>query len=407
MNAAVSVQGISKRYELGGRSASLRESLTGLARAWRRPRPAPETLWALRDVSFEVPEGQAFAIIGRNGAGKSTLLKLLSRITAPTAGRIELRGRVASLLEVGTGFHPELTGRENIFLNGTILGMSRAEVRGKLDEIVAFSGVERFLDTPVKHYSTGMYVRLAFSVAAHIEPEILIIDEVLAVGDAEFQRRCLGKMENVAGSGRTVLFVSHNLQAVETLCPTAILLEGGKLVAQGPTSSVVARYIAGGSLGGLERVWSEETPQGEHQLWVRAVRVEPRFQEGEEPVINVTTPLDVVIDFTSRGEVPVHLNLSLHLLTMNGECVFNVGSDPVTAGRGSYRAICHIPGDLLNNGIFHIDLMLVRDTTTPLQTLERAVTFEVADKRENSLYFGKWPGYVRPRLSFPVRTLSP
>src|SRR5689334_10972101 len=202
-----------------------------------------EEFWALKDVSFEVQQGEVLGIIGRNGAGKSTLLKILSRITEPTDGRVTLRGRVASLLEVGTGFHAELTGRENIYLNGAILGMTRAEIRRKFDEIVAFAGVEKFLDTPVKRYSSGMYVRLAFAVAAHLEPEILVVDEVLAVGDAQFQKKCLGKMEEAGSSGRTVLFVSHNLLAVQRLCPRSLLLDGGRIVADGESSQVIQTYL--------------------------------------------------------------------------------------------------------------------------------------------------------------------
>jgi lipopolysaccharide transport system ATP-binding protein len=247
----ISVAGLSKRYviEHESRHDNLRDTLHHTARKlWRRFRWGTgfqkEEFWALRDVSFEVQRGEVVGIIGRNGAGKSTLLKILSRITEPTAGRIELRGRVASLLEVGTGFHPELSGRENIFLNGAILGMSRAEIRRKFDEIVAFAEVEQFLDTPVKHYSSGMYVRLAFAVAAHLEPEILIVDEVLAVGDYAFQRKCLGKMSAVAGQeGRTVLFVSHNLGAVTSLCTRALWLVQGHLRSCGPTAAVVADYV--------------------------------------------------------------------------------------------------------------------------------------------------------------------
>ena len=249
----IAVSELSKRYRLGhlARYDTLRDALghgiRRLARFGREDRAgaAREDFWALRDVSFEVKRGEVIGIIGRNGAGKSTLLKILSRITEPTTGTIELRGRVASLLEVGTGFHPELSGRENVFLNGAILGMSRGEIRRKFDEIVAFAEVERFLDTPVKHYSSGMYVRLAFAVAAHLEPEILVVDEVLAVGDAQFQKKCLGKMRQVSsGEGRTVLFVSHNMPAVQALCQRALHLHGGRIVASGEVDPVISRYLA-------------------------------------------------------------------------------------------------------------------------------------------------------------------
>ncbi|MEM6843553.1 MAG: ABC transporter ATP-binding protein [Bacteroidota bacterium] len=244
-NIAISVENISKRYLIGDTSTgSLRETLSGFFS--NRGLSKTEEFWALQDISFEVKQGEATGIIGKNGAGKSTLLKILSRITEPTTGRIEIEGRVSSLLEVGTGFHPELTGRENVFLNGTILGMSRDEIKSKFDEIVEFSGVEKFLDTPVKRYSSGMKVRLAFAVAAHLEPEILIIDEVLAVGDAEFQRKCLGKMEDVAGQGRTVLFVSHSMGAIQKLCSEALLLEAGKIVLYSETEKVIDKYLSMG-----------------------------------------------------------------------------------------------------------------------------------------------------------------
>ncbi len=253
MSTVIRVSGLGKEYIIGGRekgNETFREMLTSsLTAPFRRLRnlkgavAEEERFWALKEVSFEVQRGEVVGIIGRNGAGKSTLLKILSRITEPTEGRIEIRGRVASLLEVGTGFHPELTGRENIYLNGAILGMSRAEIARKFDEIVAFAEVEKFLDTPVKRYSSGMYVRLAFAVAAHLEPEILIVDEVLAVGDVQFQRRCLGKMESVAGQGRTVLFVSHNMMAISTLCARALLLSQGHVWIDGPADKAIARHL--------------------------------------------------------------------------------------------------------------------------------------------------------------------
>ena len=246
-DVAIRVESLSKRYRLGERqrSRSLRESLTAaLSAPFRRhTRQAQETIWALKDVSFEVRRGEVVGVIGRNGAGKSTLLKILSRITEPTSGRAEVHGRVGSLLEVGTGFHNELTGRENIYLNGAILGMKRAEIARKFDEIVAFAEVERFLDTPVKHYSSGMYLRLAFAVAAHLEPEILLVDEVLAVGDAQFQKKCLGKMGEVSKQGRTVLFVSHSLGAIDRLCPSTILLDLGTILLHGSSPAVIQEYL--------------------------------------------------------------------------------------------------------------------------------------------------------------------
>ncbi len=252
---AIAIRNLSKQYRIGERGPrylTLRDSLAGAARRLFRRSPTseqprePQYIWALKDVSFDVQPGEVIGIIGRNGAGKSTLLKILAEITSPTEGEVEIRGRVGSLLEVGTGFHPELTGRENIFLNGAILGMTRAEIRRKFDDIVAFAEVEKFIDTPVKWYSSGMHVRLAFAVAAHLEPEILLVDEVLAVGDAQFQKKCMGKMGEVARSeGRTILFVSHNMAAVEALCDRCVLLKEGRAAAQGETDAVIAEYMKG------------------------------------------------------------------------------------------------------------------------------------------------------------------
>jgi homopolymeric O-antigen transport system ATP-binding protein len=278
----INVDGLGKRYAIAGRRPdTLRDSIVGAAgRAARMitgraaPNRAGEEFWALRDVSFAVDRGEVVGIVGRNGAGKSTLLKILSRITEPTVGRVRIRGRVASLLEVGTGFHPELTGRDNVYLNGAILGMSRAEIRRKFDEIVAFAGVERFLDMAVKHYSSGMYVRLAFAVAAHLEPEILIVDEVLAVGDAAFQKKCLGKMQDVARTeGRTVLFVSHNLPSVRQLCGRAVLLSQGRIQAAGATAKVLEIYQHG-LTGAVPTSVPAPSPELTEQIYATAVRLE-------------------------------------------------------------------------------------------------------------------------------------
>lgn len=284
-DVVISAEGIGKRYRLGQSSpyATLRDALSGAARRARRSGTAPEKdLWALKDVSFEVRRGEALGIIGRNGAGKSTLLKILSRITDPTVGYVDLRGRVGSLLEVGTGFHPELTGRENIFLNGAILGLSRRDIAGLFDEIVAFAEIDRFIDTPVKRYSSGMYTRLAFAVAAHLQPEILIVDEVLAVGDLSFQAKCLGKMDEVSRHGRTILFVSHSMQSIQTLCQRALLLEHGQIEREGNATDVVAEYRrrtakrAGKGLPLAERTDRAGTGEARvHNLVVRDADLQP------------------------------------------------------------------------------------------------------------------------------------
>src|SRR4051812_1002995 len=282
MRPIVTVENLGKQYRLGTQSAAystIRESLTNRILG-RNGGGENATIWALRDVSFEITPGEVLGIIGRNGAGKSTLLKILSRVTEPTKGRVELHGRVGSLLEIGTGFHPELTGRENIFLNGAILGMMQKEILRKFDDIVGFSEVEKFLDTPVKRYSSGMYVRLAFAVAAYLEPEILLVDEVLAVGDASFQRKCLDRMKDVGQRGRTVLFVSHNMPAITRLCDRTILLDGGTVLEDGPSHKVVGSYLRSGLGTTAEREWSTAAAApGNDIARLRSVRV--RTESGE------------------------------------------------------------------------------------------------------------------------------
>ena len=348
----ISIERIGKAYYIGrqiDRQQTFRDALVNAAQAplrrWREQRGptgrSNDAFWALRDINFEVNRGEVLGLIGRNGAGKSTLLKLLSRITEPTEGRAVMRGRVASLLEVGTGFHPELTGRENIFLNGSILGMKRAEIRRKFDAIVAFSEIEQFLDTPVKRYSSGMYVRLAFAVAAHLEPEILIVDEVLAVGDAQFQKRCLGKMKEVAaGEGRTVLFVSHNMQAVSTLTARSILLKGGRVHAAGPTSEVIARYLQeGGSTPDMKYSAAADAQSP------RIVGVEVRTSEPANVQMN-GKPMQVVIDVNTP--VPIDTaRVSFHICNTLGEPLVHFWAHdpefPMCRSPGTYRLVCSIP----------------------------------------------------------------
>jgi lipopolysaccharide transport system ATP-binding protein len=315
-----------------------------------------EEFWAVRNVNFEIRRGEVVGIIGRNGAGKSTLLKILSRITEPSTGRVEIKGRVASLLEVGTGFHPELTGRENIYLNGAILGMSRAEIRKKFDAIVAFAGVEGFLDTPVKRYSSGMHVRLAFAVAAHLEPEILVIDEVLAVGDAEFQKKCLGKMETIASSGRTILFVSHNLRSISDLCAAAILLERGAVAAAGHPRDVVSRYLTGGREDVNE--WRPQPSSGSIFQFNR-VRVANAGAGGAGASIPYSEAVEIEFDYTVNGELPIG-RLALKLVNEDGLSVLcSADTDamsnlnrPWPIGRTVIR--CAIPGGLLMPGRYRI-----------------------------------------------------
>jgi lipopolysaccharide transport system ATP-binding protein len=315
----IRVSGLSKRFRIGERVRykSLRESIqNAVAAPFRRGRRPKETIWALRDVSFEVAPGEVVGVIGRNGAGKSTLLKVLSRITEPTEGRVELRGRVGSLLEVGTGFHLELTGRENIYLSGAILGMKRAEIVQRFDEIVAFAEVERFLDTPVKHYSTGMYLRLAFAVAAHLEPEILLVDEVLAVGDSEFQKKCLGKMGDVARAGRTVLFVSHNLGAVAGLCSRALCFEDGRLLNDGSAAEVVTAYLRRSSESETSSIAQFRSPGMGREVGFTSVRLVS--EDGRSALYG--EPLVFQFEVESRDGIG-QLTLAASLFNSLGTCV--------------------------------------------------------------------------------------
>jgi lipopolysaccharide transport system ATP-binding protein len=353
-----------------------------------------EIFWALKDLSFDVRRGEVLGVIGRNGAGKSTLLKVLSRITEPTTGRARIYGRVGSLLEVGSGFHPELTGRENIFMNGAILGMSKVEIDRKLDEIIAFAEVDKFVDTPVKRYSSGMYMRLAFSVAAHLEPEILIIDEVLAVGDAAFQKKCLGKMGNVAKEGRTILFVSHNMTALQALCTRAIWLSSGELQCDGPATTVVTRYLQSNSETMLDRTWDDSDMTAGNET-VRLHRA--RIVASNPFHITVATPLQ--IEFTYSNFIPeTLLNLSLHVYTLEGTCVFNSVSPAEVMPAGKVRASCDIPAHFLNDGYYRTHIMIVKDTTIIVFNNPETMLFEVFDTPRDYSWYGKWPGVVRPNL---------
>lgn len=410
-DSVLRVENLSKKYILrhqqSGNYTALRDVLAGSIRSFRsRLRPGiprtpklnREEFWALKDVSFEVKRGEAMGIIGRNGAGKSTLLKILSRITQPTAGQVGMKGRVASLLEVGTGFHPELTGRENIYLNGAILGMTRADIKRKFDEIVDFAEVEKFLDTPVKRYSSGMYVRLAFAVAAHLEPEILVVDEVLAVGDAAFQKKCLGKMRYVSShEGRTVLFVSHNMTAVKTLCNRAILLDKGRLTQLGEVENVINGYLQESTQNASEQQFFESnSAPGNEFVRIKSLTVLPQ-SNGSLNTITVKTPLKIECQFWSFKEDMV-LNYSLHLFSISGEQIFNSGSAAKKVSPGLHRGVCYIPADLLNDGIYTISMMIIKDTSVVLYNYQEAVLFEVADYREGTAWYGKWPGAVRPAL---------
>lgn len=365
-------------------------------------------LWALRNVSFDVNKGEIVGIIGRNGAGKSTLLKILSKITPPARGRVEIHGRTSSLLEVGTGFHNELTGRENVYLNATILGMRKKEVDRKFDEIVEFSGVEKFLDTPVKRYSSGMRVRLAFAVAAHLEPEILIIDEVLAVGDAAFQEKCLNKMQDVGNEGRTVFFVSHNMQAVTRLCERVISLDGGQVVADGPAHDIVAAYMHDGSSSAAERSWSDlDTAPGGEVARLKRVRIKDESGQAAASVdIRAAVGFEMTFEVIQDGYTLLpHFKLAndegvVAFVTMDVDPRWRKKKRP----KGSYTATAWVPGNLLAEGDFFIHAAL---TTLEPQTVtqfheKEAVSFRVVDTMEGDSARGDWAkgliGLVRPLL---------
>lgn len=418
-NIAIQVDNLSKMYRLGTiGTGSLRQDLQRWWTTSVRKKPDPffqmepgdarsPTLWALQDVSFDVRHGEVWGIIGGNGAGKSTLLKIISRIVRPTRGTVRGRGRISSLLEVGTGFQPELTGRENVFLSGYILGMSRAEIRAKFDEIVAFSGIEKFLDTPVKRYSSGMYVRLAFAVAAHLEPDILILDEVLAVGDAEFQKKSLGKMRDVSQTdGRTILFVSHNLQAVANLCEKVVWLQHGQVRALGEATEIIKHYLTDTQQHKLQQSWPEpaEAP-GNDKIRFKHVELVPQLTQPNLP-LDVRTPLTVKFEFWNFTD-EVLLSVNLVLFSTGGECIFDVPSGTALCQRGVVTGECTIPGNFLNDGSYYISLFIVKDTTTPLFDYEDCLSFDLEDYRGEIKWYGKWWGAVRPLLPFRLMQQQP
>lgn len=428
MRPIIEVRELSKRYKLGVFNAkTLREEAEAfLARfgskklksgnadmlksvghssldAQRSTPSAPaDEFWALRDVSFDVQPGEVIGIIGRNGAGKSTLLKILSRITEPTSGEARIRGRVASLLEVGTGFHPELSGRENVFLNGAILGMTKAEIRSKFDEIVAFAEIEKFIDTPVKRYSSGMYVRLAFAVAAHLEPEILIVDEVLAVGDASFQKKCLGKMKDVSGrDGRTVLFVSHNMAAVKALCDRAVYLAGGQVQGVGEADEMVEDYLQCGVDASSEKEWRDPADKpGNENVSLDYVRVIP--PEGEA-AITIDTGAVIEVGFENH-KAGINLDITTYVRNAEDLLLFESGlilSSNRDSKSGNYCVRGVIPGHLLNAGHYTLTILFGQDQRHSLYRFDNVVSFAVentATGRGHNMSVA--PGVIRPAIKW-------
>jgi lipopolysaccharide transport system ATP-binding protein len=417
MKPIIKVDNLSKRYTIGALDApyaTLRETLTGLVssplKRFRRKGGDEEVLWALKDLSFEIRPGEVVGVIGRNGAGKSTLLKILSRITEPTTGAVDLYGRVASLLEVGTGFHPELTGRENIFLNGSILGMQRSEIESKFDEIVAFSEVEKFLDTPVKRYSSGMYVRLAFAVAAHLEPEILVVDEVLAVGDAQFQKKCLGKMGDVARAGRTVLFVSHNMVAVKSLCNRAILLSRGTLAADGSVDDVVNGYLRDADGPGRTGIIADDAPRlyGTGEAKLRSVRLTD-LADNEVAQLYLGQRFKVELNFEVFQEISDAV-VDVGIVAIDGVQVTNSstldgGGSMFTLSPGRHVITFECGPDLLPR-LYSFTIALSHSNGVTIEWVERALDFDVlrvAETGDDSYRWTTVRGYVRP----PARWSGP
>jgi lipopolysaccharide transport system ATP-binding protein len=412
MSTIIEINNISKQYRLG--QVGTGTISHDLNRWWHRMRGKEdpylkigeendrsrkgesEYAWALRDINFEVKQGDVLGIIGRNGAGKSTLLKILSRTTAPTAGQIKIRGRVASLLEVGTGFHPELTGRENIFLNGAILGMSKQEIKRKFEEIVGFAGVERYIDTPVKRYSSGMYVRLAFGVAAHLESEILIIDEVLAVGDAEFQKKALGKMKEVSsGQGRTVLFVSHNMAAVKSLCGGGIVLEKGKIKFIGNAANAVTTYLKGDSESQNCKLFDKQYDNEDFKL--REISFNPKGSTS-----------DAVLDEYHEIEINIKIDIKKNaerryatfvLNSESGDPIFTFShiSSGVTLKNGFNHLLCTLPKGFLNIGSYYLSFYLIEDARESIFVERDIISFEVQEGgRPIGSWLGKEPGFIKP-----------
>ncbi len=429
MTIAISVKNLGKRYQIGAAETKFRYNMLRdvimdtvyapvrivkalVGKSERRSNQ--NFIWALDDVSFDLEEGRVLGIVGRNGAGKSTLLKILSRVTEPTVGTVSVRGRVGSLLEVGTGFHPELSGRENIYMNGAILGMKRAEIDKKFDEMVDFSEVGQFIDTPVKRYSSGMYLRLAFAVAAHLEPEILVVDEVLAVGDAEFQRKCLGKMNDVAQQGRTVLFVSHNMSAILRLTQEAIVLKKGRLIKRAPTAEAVDFYLSSGQAESGQRVWeADDIPAASEPFRPVAIRLKDRGGKVVD-TIRSTEPLTVEWEYQINAPI-TGLRVGMYLSTMRGEYVFTAfdTDDPEqyeqfgTRRAGRYVSRCEIPADFFNEGRYSLGVNASSFGVKRYFMDENALSFNVDISGAPGMQWAELrQGPVRPRLNWKIEKID-
>jgi len=432
MAIAIKVENLSKQYRLGNvGTGSLAHDVN---RAWHRllgnedpylkigeendrtQKGSSEYVWALKDINFDVKQGEVLGVIGRNGAGKSTLLKILSRTTSPTTGTVKIKGRVASLLEVGTGFHPELNGRENIFLNGAILGMTKLEIKRKFDEIVDFAGVERYIDTPVKRYSSGMYVRLAFGVAAHLDSEILIVDEVLAVGDAEFQKKCLGKMKDVSNKdGRTVIFVSHNMAAMKRLCDTGLLINNGQISHMATIAEAINRYTSFNTILITEKKWDEQNAPGVLGIKLLSVRIENCDEtKSFDSYFDITKDIKLSIEYkvASANMIFTH---AIKVFDQEGINIFD--SHDVTSQLrdeirelGLYRANMVLPGNLLREGSYTITVALFKRNPVTIYVYEEEIlTFSIFDEMKGNSargdYYLEFPGIIRPLLKWDAERL--
>jgi lipopolysaccharide transport system ATP-binding protein len=408
---AIRAEGLSKSYALGqlrptlSLKAAVTEAVSARLRRGQSQASGDGWIHALKGVSMEVATGEVLGIIGANGAGKSTLLRILTRITAPTAGWAEIHGRVGALIGVGTGFHPDLTGRENVYLNGAILGMKKADIDRRFDEIVAFAEVDRFLDTPVKRYSSGMFMRLAFAVAAHMEPEILLVDEVLAVGDAAFQRKCLGKMDSIARERRSILFVSHNMAAVQSLCHRVIWLDSGRIVADGNPRDVISQYLQRALVTQTESVW-DDAAEAPGSAGVRLKRVSVRPIEGTpQDRITLETPFLIEIEYWNL-QAGARFHLTLNVINADNVVVFRTSGsmqpDAVNEARsiGIFRDTCMVPAHLMNAGVHRIELLVARDHMTTEFRKEDLAVFEVLESDSPRPWQGKWHGAVRPALEW-------
>lgn len=417
MQPAIEIENVSKLYKLGYYGAdTFRDEVINFFRklAGKPPVNAPidgqgtnkldqvdssDLVWALKDINLTIQQGDIVGIIGKNGAGKSTLLKILSKITTPTTGKIKVNGRMASLLEVGTGMHPELSGRDNIYLNGAILGMRKHEITSKLDDIVDFSGIAKYIDTPIKRYSSGMRVRLGFAISAFLEPEILVVDEVLAVGDAEFQKRAIGKMQDISqGNGRTVLFVSHNMTSIKNLCKSGVMMQNGTIAATGDINEIVAMYQANNAAEGTKNnYWTKENAPGEN-----GVKIKAAYIEHEGSILTVKDPFKIVIEYWCEEDLLIK-NV-IQLFDISSTCVFDQSTERVIHKKGLYKTTYTIPGGLMNDGTYFINTFFNSESKT-IFTLKNCCKIEILENREKSVYHGRIPGIVRPDAFITKQTI--